>query len=134
MNTNVHISLNQYHSTSNQLNINFFHTCEAAIPGWKHPAPFRTWKLSSRGPYQYWARRLPGNVRCCFFLPFPLVSFCLTQKQYGKKAEQDKLDELRLLRLARLASVKYCHPEIVVGYSSFWLSCKCYDDMECIVL
>ena len=46
---------------------------EAAIPGWIHPAPLRTWKLSSRGPHQYWAGRLPGNVRCClpfsFFLP-----------------------------------------------------------------
>ena len=49
---------------------------EAAIPGWKHPAPFRTWKLSSRGPYQYWARRLPGNVRCCFFLLFPYMRSC----------------------------------------------------------
>ena len=44
---------------------------EAAIPGWQHPAPLRTWKLSSRGPHQYWAGRLPGNVRCC--LPF---AFC----------------------------------------------------------
>ena len=40
---------------------------EAAIPGWIHPDPFRTWQLSSRGPHQYWARRLPGNVWCCFF-------------------------------------------------------------------
>ena len=29
---------------------------EAAIPGWIHPAPFRTWQLSSRGLHQYWAR------------------------------------------------------------------------------
>ena len=43
---------------------------EAAIPGWQHPAPLRTWKLSSRGPHQYWAGRLPGNVRCCFLFHF----------------------------------------------------------------
>lgn len=49
---------------------------EAAIPGWKHPAPLRTWKLSSRGPHQYWAGRLPGNVWCCFlFISFHYFRF-----------------------------------------------------------
>ena len=48
-----------------------YYSSEAAIPGWIHPAPLRTWKLSSRGPHQYWAGRLPGNVRCC--LPFAFL-------------------------------------------------------------
>ncbi|EAX77072.1 hypothetical protein TVAG_055440 [Trichomonas vaginalis G3] len=46
---------------------------EAATPGWQHPAPLRTWKLSSRGPHQYWAGRLPGNVRCLLLFPFCAV-------------------------------------------------------------
>ena len=53
---------------------------EAAIPGWQHPAPLRTWKLSSRGPHQYWAGRLPGNVWCLlpfsFFFHSFLLCFC----------------------------------------------------------
>ena len=64
---------------------------EAAIPGWIHPAPLRTWKLSSRGPHQYWAGRLPGNVRCCLpfalFRPAPSTSvsdpFCAYERLLG---------------------------------------------------
>ena len=51
-------------------NVIFKQYIEAAIPGLKHPAPFRTWQLSSRGLHQYWARWLPGNVQCRFLFRF----------------------------------------------------------------